>query len=88
MFPKIRSLALQLALSALFAGAFGAEFVLQNGVNDYSGCEDASLLSNAFYETLFDEHKKDEYSDEGVVWGALEDNYDHVPFLFANFCPS
>lgn len=88
MIPKFRDFALPLAFSAFLSGALGAEFVLQNGVGGYKGCEDASLLSTTCWLVMNEEHFKDEYGSDNAVMGGLDNNYDHVPYLFVNFCPS
>lgn len=88
---KARKLAMPVVFSALVSGVFGAEFVLQNGANGYNGCEDATILSSTVFAAMNTEHYKKEYSDsefDDMIKGDANRNFDNMPFLYVNFCPS
>lgn len=85
MIHRLKKVVLPLALSALCTFGVAGEVVLQNGLDGYSGCEDASLF-NSTVVMAFDE--ADYAENDGYLMGDATKNFDHIPFLSAYFCPS
>lgn len=78
MISTVRKLALPLVLSGALASVFGGEVVLQNGVNGYNGCADATISHGGSIPI----------PDNNEIWGAPDVNFDSLPYLHANFCPT
>ncbi len=81
MFSHFRKQALSLALLGALAGTMATEVTLQNGTNNYEGCKDATI---SFGGPLTAPGKEYDH------WGFADTdaNYDSIPHLLANFCPS
>lgn len=74
---KKRFIAVLLAV-ALMCPVVGEGTVLQQGVNGYEGCQDAFVSHNGFIDL----------GDNKFIMAENSVNYDTVPVLAANFCPS
>lgn len=78
MFSMLRKHSLIVSLSGILAGTMAKEIVLQNGLNDYDGCSDATIS--------FSGPIKLDGDDE--MWGDKDTNFHELPYLHAHFCPT
>lgn len=83
MFSTMRKHTLIVSLSGILAGIMAKEVILQNGLNGYDGCVDATISNSGPLDTLI-------IPDPDILeaWGDKETNYSSLNFLHAHFCPT